>query len=235
MFISNPSGLSAQEPVPDDTLRPKVSFWKKYLQKPTGVRLGVDVAPLIRNFLDESIRQYALSGELLLGDQLFIAADAGIQEIRRGERVSYDYVSNGMYVRLGVDYNLWQGNTALRGGLFTVGLRYGLAFFRHALTYSLDTTYWEPGVSGQLEEPNLAAHWLELGGSLRARLLQNLYIGPYARFAFRLAHTQTERITVNDIPGYGYNNGLQLHWGYYIMYRIQWGHNRRQVPTKATD
>lgn len=204
--------------VNDSLKKPK----KPFLQAPRAVRVGVNLFPPISTVLGSDFREYEVNGELLFGNKYILAGDFGISDIERGDVTNYTYEGQGTYLRIGLDYNNWFEDKTQTEAMLTIGFRYGLAFFQHALRYEGAATYWDPAFQGNLEESSLTANWLEVGGSLRVKLFDNLFIGPAAYITFILGTKETEELAINAIPAYGLNNNLRMRLGYHVLYQINW-------------
>jgi hypothetical protein len=186
-----------------------------------GFRLGLDIVPSAINIFDQDILSLEASTEILLGNKYAIAGDIGYTTIDRGRKAGqYQYQVTGSYIRVGADYNMWHQDRFLVGGIFTIGLRYGLAIFNQKFNYQLNSPYFLNQQSGESNQNNLSGHWIEIVSNMRARITKNVLMGPVVRLKFKVAGSQTNLVKINDIPGYGFNQGFQFGIGYYLMYQF---------------
>lgn len=187
-----------------------------------GVRIGTDIVLPVIEWADHNFREYEVSMEALLGNRWLLVGDVGRASITRSLLDEYSYKSEGIFLRIGADYNLWQKDPQHVGGLFMLGMRYGFANFKHSLSdYTLTSPYWNATTGTGFEENSLNGHWVELNARLQIKVLKHFYMGPMMRMKIRLAMKSSDTLgEVNDIPGYGLNIGAKMRIGYQILYHL---------------
>lgn len=195
-----------------DSSRKKLNF------SPKSLRLGLDIVPPLVFAFEQDARDFSINGELSFNSLFQMSFDLGqARRIRPGE--GHIYQSEGFYFRIGLDYNLWHKNTSGAGALFNLGIYYGLAQFKHQLSFQRAGTYWE-GIDQDLEASGLQRGWLEIRSSLKAKIGKNFFFGPLARLMIGLGTEDDAPLTINDVPGYGLNNRVKLRAGYLFLYQI---------------
>ncbi|MEO1655430.1 MAG: DUF6048 family protein, partial [Bacteroidota bacterium] len=195
-----------------DSSRPKLNF------RPKNLRLGMDIVPPLVFAFDQDAWEISVYGELEFNPVFQMSFDIGqARRIRSGD--GHRYESQGFYVRLGFDYNIWHKNTSGAGALFNIGLYYGIARFQHELSFQRAGSYWE-GIDENLEANGLQRGWLEIRSSLKAKIGKNFFFGPVARLMLGLGSDDDAPLAVNDVPGYGLNNRVKLRAGYLLLYQI---------------
>ncbi len=191
------------------------------LQPVAGIRIGVDAFNLALQTVESDRSFWSVEAEVLLGNRLFLAAEYGQASVQR-LGLGYNYESEGQFFRLGLDYNFWYRDKKGLGALFTGGIRYGLASFDQSLFFEGSSTYWE-SFNGDIQDEGLRAQWVEAVFSLRGRLFNYLYIGPFLSVMAQLQSPQENLVEVNDIPAFGQNQALQIRVGYSVQFLIPFG------------
>ena len=96
-----------------------------------GLRLGIDISkPIIAQF-NGTYNGFEIVGDYRIKKNLYIAAEVGFEE----ETSAEDYTnstSKGNYIRLGVNYNVYQNWLDMNNEIF-VGYRYGFSLFDQTL------------------------------------------------------------------------------------------------------
>ena len=147
-----------------------------------GIRLGIDISKPIRMFLDSDYKGLELVSDYRLTRNLYLAGELG-NETKKIDRDAVNFETSGTYVKLGVDYNVYNNWTGM-DNLIVVGFRYG--FSQHAQTllgYNLlnNNHYWKEDNRLDLTTPKryegLNGHWIELQLGFKAELFRNLYMG----------------------------------------------------------
>jgi hypothetical protein len=173
-----------------DTVRQKRDF------RPTGIRFGTDLIPLVRNTYDEHFKGWELNADVDFY-RYYFAVDYGYWE-RSFVTDSSDYGNNGTYLRVGVDVNFLKKDPD-RNMLF-IGFRYGLGTFDEQLSIIGENPYWG-SLTGDYANKNVSAHWLELTTGLRVRMWKFLWMGYTVRLKFALQVGDTPRWSDPDLNG----------------------------------
>jgi len=163
----------AQNEAKTDSIATKIRY---------GIRLGIDISKPIRMFLDSDYKGLELVSDYRLTRNLYLAGELG-NETKKIDRDAVNFETSGTYVKLGVDYNVYNNWTGM-DNLIVVGFRYG--FSQHAQTllgYNLlnNNHYWKEDNRLDLTTPKryegLNGHWIELQLGFKAELFRNLYMG----------------------------------------------------------
>jgi Domain of unknown function (DUF6048) len=104
-----------------------------------------------------------------------------------------------------------------------LGLRYGNSSFSEALTTSVTDPIWGSLNNVTYTNPHAKAHWFELVGGMRVKIINGFWMGYTARFKFALNTSNTPGMVPSDVPGYGRNDGDgTTTWGfnYQMFWRI---------------
>jgi hypothetical protein len=184
-----------------------------------GIRVGVDIGKIAYYFLtDKAHRTLEFSGDVGYKKVLFVA-EAGYSSIRmeRVDTFNYNYTSNGLFGRIGVESNLLKGGD---DAIF-VGARYGISQFNFAASTILIADSLWGDYKGSFPKQNATAHWLEGVAGVKVNIFNNVYLGFTGRIKFRIAASKYEMLDAIHIPGFGRaDKNIMMGLSYYVFYRI---------------
>ncbi len=181
-----------------------------------GLRLGFDLGKVAYFFLtDNQHRGVEFSADVGY-KKVVLVAEAGFSYIIEDQPL-YNYTSNGLYGRLGVESNL------LKGGddVVFIGGRYGISQFSYQATnITIEDEFWGQ-YNGSFPKENFMAHWLEGVGGVKVNIFSNVFIGFTGRLKIRVAQSSDRELPPLYIPGFGRGAGRTVvGLSYYIFYRI---------------
>lgn len=203
-----------------EQVRDSIFYEDKY-----GLTLSLDLSRIGQGFWDENYQGLEIGADYRYSENLYIAGELGNEKAT----FSNDNLlneSNGSYIKLGVNYNVYDNWIGMRN-LIYAGFRYGFATYSQNLqSYRIYTTddYFPPDIRDTDRTfSNLTANWLEIQAGIRVNIFGNFFLG---------AHVQLKNmITSTDIPNYdnlyvpGFrrtfdNSNIGAGWGYSISYLI---------------
>lgn len=160
---------------------PAVDSLKKE-PKTYALRVGIDANRLLKTQMDSDFAGIELVGDLQLGNRLFIAAELGTEKVERQSEL-IQYTSNGNYLKLGIDYNIFN-NWVGMDNVLAVGMRFASSRHQHSVNqyelYTNNRYFDNPFVTEGFEigEKNkITTRWVELLFGVKVELLDNLYAG----------------------------------------------------------
>ncbi len=186
-----------------------------------GPRIGIDLAPLALLYFDPGRMSYNISVDYEAWQDIYPVLEFGYQTVNL-ERDYYNYVSNGVFGRIGVDVNMlnYEQNNVYE--MFYAGFRYGLSFFTHeADNITIPDDYFSGLSGGHIVENQLNAHWIALVGGVRVQLFDNIFMGWSIQANIKLAQVKDTNMDPYYVPGFGKGNkrtGAIIN--YSIAYRI---------------
>jgi hypothetical protein len=195
------------------------------VKKQYGLRVGIDLASLLRTGIDDEYTGFQLLGDFRLSDRLYIAGELGNETLdRNSERV--DFETSGSFIKAGLDYNFYQ-NWLDMDNMIYGGVRLGYANMTQRLTrfnYNSDNSYFPtPSIFEEKEFTGLSAFWLEIQMGIKVEVLNNVYLMASLQLRRSISQTQPENFDNLYIPGYGrtYDTGeIGAGYTYGILYRI---------------
>jgi hypothetical protein len=195
------------------------------LEKQYELRVGIDLASLLRTGLDQEYTGFQVLGDFRLTDRLYIAGEVGNETLdRTTDRI--DFKSSGSFLKAGLDYNFYQ-NWLDMDNMIYGGLRLGYANMSQTLNrfnYNNDNNYFpDPSVVEEREFTGLSTIWLEIQMGIKVEVLHNVYLMASVQLRRSIVQSQPDNFDNLFIPGYGRTydtGGIGAGYTYGILYRI---------------
>jgi len=192
-----------------------------------GLRLGFDLGKILITAFDEDYSGFELIGDFRLTNKIYLAGEIGLEE-RSGSDNFIDATSEGTYLKVGIDYNLYRNWLDMDNMIF-IGFRAGGSAFSQTLNsysiYDVNNQYWDNQVTVDTPEEfdGLSATWIELILGIKAELVNNLYMGLNIQLKSLITQEQPDNFENLWIPGFNrtFDSGpLGWGFGYTLSYRI---------------
>lgn len=197
---------------------------KQYPQK-YGIRLGIDLNKLAKNFYEKNYRGFEIVGDYRVHKKYFAASELGSDDITiADDRINF--TTRGSYLKLGFDYNFYENWLDMNNSIY-IGARYGTSIFSQTINsyYIYDRNNYFPtteilNVNQKFE--NLSAHWLEIVVGIKAEVYTNVFIGFSARLNILLSQSNIDNFSNLYIPGFNrtYDGSFGSGFNYTITYLI---------------
>lgn len=186
-----------------------------------GLSLGLDLSRFATPLVDTTRFGWELSADYELLDDLFGVVELGSQSTRF-QPENYTYRSDGIYTRLGVDYNYMKHVDSESTDKLFIGLRYAFTtYFHEAGNIIIYDPVWGDFTQDAVERKFLSANWMEVATGMRARLFNNFYLGWSARFRVKIWFQGDQVMQPYHIPGYGRGwAASRMGFNYSLYYRI---------------
>jgi len=198
-----------------DTIRYPINEMK-------GIRIGVDVSKLLLPLIYNGERfGFEATADMHVKGNFFAVAEAGWLNVNLNKE-DFHYRQNGVYGKLGVDYNLLKSRRPYSNDIVYAGGRYGASLFNHqADGVTVPGHFWPNAKDCAIPKNTMHAHWLELLLGVKAEVLKNLYTGMTFRLKFMIVQPKDDYSIPYMIPGFGNGNaGFALGINYYVSYNI---------------
>lgn len=185
-----------------------------------GLRFGFDISRIAVPFLEDGRVEYDGSIDLRINKDLYPVIEVGWGNFET-EKINFKYRSTGYSLRAGIDKNYLKKDNADEMGMFFVGVRYGLSFFKHESPFlKISDPYWGD-YYGAIPIKNLHAHWLEFTTGIRVEIIKNIYLGWSLRGRLLLNKYDDTNMSPYYIPGYGKVSGnTNMGFRYSIFYQL---------------
>lgn len=190
-------------------------------QRVSGLRIGYDLSRLALYYFEPERTAYEISADFEIRKNLYPVFEFGQQKIKL-EEPGFNYLSDGYYFRLGIDYNFQKNYTIDQYEMVFIGFRYGFSKQTHsANNITVEDQYWGGFVAEPILEIPFQGHWIELAGGIRAELFKNFFIGWSFRGRLLLVKSKNTAMEAYYIPGYGKaTKRLSVGINYSIYYKI---------------
>ena len=148
----------------------------------------------------------------------------------RYTQYNYDYHTNGVFTRVGVDLNFLKPEISKGKYWAGLGLRYGLSIYNSETPLYEQENYWGT-FSSSISKSSGTGHFLEAAPGFRTELFRNLNLGWTLRLKFLLSGGGGKDLKPIYLPGFG-NGGKITTLG--INYYISWSipYKTKRVITK---
>ena len=188
--------------------------------KDQGLSLGVDLAPVIMRFIKEEDTGIAFVGRYGVKNKWWANAEVGFQHTNYSND-NFDYKSNGTFIKIGLDYDIFQSEDFPVNDNIFVGFRYGYAWQMHESgRFLIVDDYWGE-YKGSVDKTSVNSHILEAVFGIRCEMIRNLYMGWSFRARFLVASAHDNTLDPYSVPGYGsYDSKAGIGFTYTIEYQI---------------
>ncbi len=202
---------------------------KPYLYKKRGTSLGIDLTRFIIPFVDDGRIAFEASLRTNYKKRAFLVAEAGYENVGFDDK-SYEYSSDGVYARVGFDYDIFAPEETGINDNLLIGVRYGFAFQDHeANSYTITDDYWG-NYSSSVSRYGVTTHWLEFVGGIRAEVLKNFYLTWLIRVKAKFYSNNKEVLEPYRVPGLGKSSQkVNLDFSYSMEYLIPWGNKKHRT------
>jgi hypothetical protein len=132
----------------------------------------------------------------------------------------YQYNSQGIFGRIGINQNLIKPQSVTDRNTFYVGARYCFANYQQQISNIRIEGDWGTA-TGNYKYNGLSAQWVELVFGMQGEIAKNLFLGYTIRMKRKVAFDDYGSFAPYMIPGYGKGNrDLDFGFNYYVSYAI---------------
>jgi hypothetical protein len=184
---------------------------------PLKIRAGVDIAGPGIYLTDKN--NLNLEGYLSYdrNEKMSFVFEAGYLNYKYSQ-YNYNYLSSGVYTRIGVDFNLLKPEVSMGKYWAGIGLRYGLSFFSSETPSFQYENYWGT-VTSSIPSKTGTGHFIEVAPGVRTQVFRHLSMGWTIRLNLLISGGGGKDLKPIYFPGYG-NGGNRTSAGF--SYFISW-------------
>jgi hypothetical protein len=190
-----------------------------------GVRFGIDLFKLSKSFYEKGYKGLELVGDYRVAKNYYIAAELG-NENKTTDDTRLNFTTQGTYLKAGFDYNSYENWLDMENMVY-IGLRYGASTFSQELnTYKIYNTnhyFGEQNAVYSGEKYNgLSAQWLEFAAGMKAKVINNFYLGFSVRINYLITQTKPDNFDNLYIPGFNrtYDGDFGVGFNYTVSYYL---------------
>jgi len=161
-----------------------------------GIRLDIDVVPVVSNFIFKGERYGCEAGVYAdLKHKYFPAVEIGFAGANKTSGDEVNFKTSGIYGRVGVDFNLIKPkkDKIPSNNVFFAGARIGFSPFSYSYNnVSVQNEYWGTTISQNFTDIRSTKVWFEIVAGMRVEVLKNIYMGWTVR---------NKKLFGTDVPG----------------------------------
>ena len=188
-----------------------------------GLRFGIDVYKLSKSFYEKNYRGLELVADYRVAKSYYLAGEFG-NENQTTDDTRLNFTTKGSYIKVGFDYNCYENWLDMENMVY-IGLRYGASTFSQDLNsykiYNRNSYFGESPtqISGE-KFTGLSAQWLEFVAGIKAKVINNVFVGFSIRINKLLSNRKPETFDNLYIPGF--NRTYDGDFGAGINYTISY-------------
>lgn len=192
---------------------------KKEPKKP-GLSIGLNIGTFIVTAIEPERIGLEATVRYRFNRKFFAVGELGYENVSF-DREPLQYESNGSFLRIGGDYNIFNVDEIGNNDNLILGLRYGVALTEYSSNrFTIKDDYWGD-YTNSLGSDTSNAHWAEVVLGLRSEILKNFYMGWSVRIRQIIALNQSSELEPYAIPGYGRrDNTTNLSFTYNLEYHF---------------
>lgn len=203
-----------------------------------GIRAGIDLAKVARSFYEEDYRGIELVGDFRLTKKYYVAAELG-NENKTVDDDRLNFTTKGTFIKVGFDYNLYENWLDMENMVY-IGARYGVSSFSQTLnSYKVYNRYPYFGFPENIESGEkfgeLSAQWLEVLVGVKAKVLNNFYVGFSLRVNRLFSNKKPDNFDNLFIPGFNrtYDGNFGAGFNYTVSYLLPIYKKKVSLPPAA--
>lgn len=190
-----------------------------------GLRAEIDLAPIVSSFMGNGeIFSYEGAIQAYVLNKYYPVLEIGYAGANHSTLSDINYKTNGMFARLGVDFNLVKPKKGAKpiNNVFLAGARLGFSSFKYDMTNIVVTDdYWNETTTLNFSNEPATKLWFEVVAGMRVEIFKNIYMGWSIRNRHILGQSVTGEMSPWYIPGFGKNiNGSNWGVNYSVGYKF---------------
>ncbi len=195
---------------------------------PLKIRVGVDIAgPAIYLFDNNNLNTEGyISVDLNAKTGIFLGA--GYSNYKYSQ-YNYEYLSNGYFLKAGVDFNILKPETSMGKYWAGIGLHYGLSAFTSEIPSFEHDSYWGTTITSIPSESNIG-HYFEVTPGFRAEIFNNFSMGWSVNLRKLLFSGTGKDLRPIYLPGYGTGDETV---SYGINYFLSWSIPYKKIKVQV--
>ena len=201
---------------------------------PLHIRAGFDISGPVMKLVSKDLISYGVAASVDINSS--VAATAGIRySSYTSSDVLYDFMSRGVSLTAGADYNFIKANVSQGKYSAGIGFRYGLSFYREEAPMLRYTNEWGAGETF-IPSENHTGHFLELTPGVRAAIFPGVTIGWNLYMRLLISSGAGKDLKPVWMPGYGPGtSGMTTGAEYYVSISIPYRKIKVYIKPKVRD
>ncbi len=181
-----------------------------------GISFGVNIGRFSDYVFKPERVSYESALNINISNKFYGVLEAGYATTNL-EKDNYSYLSEGYFVKVGMDKNLLKKQPS---DFLGIGFRIGNSQFSHSASNILiESEHWNT-TQTNVENNSHSFYWFEVSFGVKGEIFENLYLGWSALVKIKMTGVDDD-FTPYNIPGFGkYSGAVKLGVTYYIVYQI---------------
>ncbi|MFZ2286487.1 MAG: DUF6048 family protein [Bacteroidales bacterium] len=199
---------------------------------PLHIRAGFDLSGPVMQMIGTDLVSYGIAASVDINSTLSVTGGVRYSDFS-STGYSFDFMSRGISVTAGPDYNFIKANAS--GGKYYagIGLRYGLSFYSEEASVIRYNNEWGAGETS-LPRSRHTGHFLEITPGVRTQLFPGVTIGWNLYMKLLISAGAGKDLKPVHMPGYGAGTkGMATGAEYYISISIPYRKIKVYIKPKA--
>jgi hypothetical protein len=184
---------------------------------PLKIKVGFEVIGPVNYLTNKNNLSTEAFFSVDMNEKRSVVIEAGYLNYKYSQ-YNYDYFSNGVFMRSGVDFNLLKPEVSTGKYYGGIGLRYGISRFTSETPSFKHENYWGTATSS-IPSRTSWGHFVEVSPGVRAEVFKNFSMGWTVSLRMLLYTGAGKDLRPIYFPGFG-NSGKTFSTG--INYFISW-------------
>lgn len=198
---------------------------------PLHIRAGFDLSGPVMQMIGTDLVSYGIAASADINSALAVTVGVRYSDFRLSD-YSYDFMSRGISVTAGTDYNFIKANASQGKYYAGIGMRYGLSFYSEEATVIRYNNEWGAGESS-VPLSHHTGHFLEITPGVRTEVFPWMTIGWNLYMRLLISAGAGKDLKPVHMPGYGAGTkGMATGAEYYVSISIPYRKIRVAIKPK---
>jgi len=186
---------------------------------PLHIRAGFDLSGPVMQLIGTDLISYGIVASTDINSALAVTGGIRYSDFRLSD-YSYEFMSRGISITAGTDYNFIKANASGGKHYAGIGLRYGLSFYSEEASVIRYNNEWGAGESS-VPLSRHTGHFLEITPGVRTALFPGVTIGWNLYMRLLISAGAGKDLKPVHMPGYGAGTkGMTTGAEYYVAISI---------------
>lgn len=199
---------------------------------PLKIKVGVEASGPAIYYSDRNIKNLEAFVSYDLDEKRAVSFSLGSLDYKYSQ-YNYSYANTGMFLRLGMDFNLLKPEKAMGKYWAGVGLKYGLSSYRSTTSEYTTNNYWGNTTASIPTKTNLG-HFVEVDPGIRAEIFKNFSMGWSVSIRMLVHAGGSKDLRPIYLPGFGNaTKTISAGLSYFLIWNIPY--KKINVVTKIEE
>jgi len=201
---------------------------------PLKIRAGIDlIGPAIYIYDNDNLNiEGFVSVDLNAKTGIFVGV--GYSNFKYSQ-YNYEYLSNGYFLKAGVDFNILKPETSLGKYWAGIGLRYGLSLYTSEIPSLEHESYWGTTIT-TIPAESYIGHYLEVSPGFRAEVFNNFSMGWSVNLRRIISSGTGKDIRPIYFPGFGTGDEkVSFGFNYFLTWNIPFKNIRVRIKQEEPE